>query len=140
MEWFFGPKGLKFSEIGCRPPGVSVWDLYGAGNDLDLYEEWAKAIVHGHTESRASRRFATAMIALRPDRDGRIASYEGMDVIERKYGDCIIDCHLPPPGTATQGVDGGYMANAWIRMRHPDFDTLRAILDEVGETVQVRAR
>ncbi|MEM8648217.1 MAG: ATP-grasp domain-containing protein [Pseudomonadota bacterium] len=22
MEWFFGPKGLKFSEIGCRPPGV----------------------------------------------------------------------------------------------------------------------
>jgi len=21
MEWFFGPKGLKFSEIGCRPPG-----------------------------------------------------------------------------------------------------------------------
>jgi hypothetical protein len=25
MEWFFGPKGLKFSEIGCRPPGVRVW-------------------------------------------------------------------------------------------------------------------
>ena len=22
MEWFFGPKGLKFSEIGARPPGV----------------------------------------------------------------------------------------------------------------------
>ena len=21
MEWFFGPKGLQFSEIGCRPPG-----------------------------------------------------------------------------------------------------------------------
>jgi carbamoylphosphate synthase large subunit len=21
MEWFYGPKGLKFSEIGCRPPG-----------------------------------------------------------------------------------------------------------------------
>src|SRR5499425_3199190 len=28
MEWFFGPKGLKFSEIGCRPPGVGAWDLY----------------------------------------------------------------------------------------------------------------
>ena len=25
MEWFFGPKGLKFSEIGCRPPGVRAW-------------------------------------------------------------------------------------------------------------------
>ena len=31
MEWFFGPKGLKFSEIGCRPPGVGAWDLYSAG-------------------------------------------------------------------------------------------------------------
>src|SRR5829696_9083009 len=25
MEWFFGPKGLRFSEIGCRPPGVGAW-------------------------------------------------------------------------------------------------------------------
>ena len=24
MEWFSGPKGLKFSEIGCRPPGVKL--------------------------------------------------------------------------------------------------------------------
>ena len=48
MEWFFGPKGLKFSEIGCRPPGVGAWDLYSAGNDLDIYREWANAIVHGH--------------------------------------------------------------------------------------------
>jgi hypothetical protein len=32
------------------------------------------------------------------------------------------------------------MANAWIRMRHPDYDELRAMLNDVGETVQVRAR
>ena len=31
------------------------------------------------------------------------------------------------------------MANAWVRMRHPDYDTLRAMLDEVGRTVRVRA-
>src|SRR5207237_809226 len=47
QEWFFGPKGLKFSEIGCRPPGVGVWDLYSAANDFDLFREWAHAIVHG---------------------------------------------------------------------------------------------
>jgi hypothetical protein len=41
MEWFFGPKGLKFSEIGCRPPGVGVWDLYAAANEIDIYREWA---------------------------------------------------------------------------------------------------
>src|SRR5437762_10412021 len=58
MEWFFGAKGLKFSEIGCRPPGVRAWDLYSAGNDLDLYKEWAMAIVHGRPGGQASRRFA----------------------------------------------------------------------------------
>ena len=53
MESFFGPKGLKFSEIGCRPPGVGAWDLYSAGNDMDLYREWANAIVHSGTQLRA---------------------------------------------------------------------------------------
>jgi hypothetical protein len=31
------------------------------------------------------------------------------------------------------------MANAWIRMAHPDYDTLREMLNFVGETVCVRA-
>ena len=56
MEWFFGPKGLRFSEIGCRPPGVGAWDLYSAGNDVDLYREWANAVVHGHVAAHPSRR------------------------------------------------------------------------------------
>ena len=36
MEWFFGPKGLKFSEIGAPAAGERIWDLYCVGNDLDL--------------------------------------------------------------------------------------------------------
>src|SRR6266536_4901692 len=35
MEWFSGPKGLKFSEIGCRPPGVGAGYLDSAGNEID---------------------------------------------------------------------------------------------------------
>jgi len=139
MEWFFGPTGLKFSEIGCRPPGVMVWDLYSAGNDLDLYREWAQLLVHGRTEARASRRFAAGMIALRPDRDGRIARYEGADEVQREYAEWIVDVHLPPAGTPTQSEEGGYMANAWMRLRHPDYDALRAMLDDIGRRVQVRA-
>ena len=36
-------------------------------------------------------------------------------------------------------IEAGYMANAWIRMRHPDFDELRRRLNWVGENVKVRA-
>jgi hypothetical protein len=31
------------------------------------------------------------------------------------------------------------MANAWLRMKHPDYDTLREMLDFAGRTVKVRA-
>jgi formate-dependent phosphoribosylglycinamide formyltransferase (GAR transformylase) len=139
MEWFSGTKGLYFSEIGCRPPGVRAWDLYGAGNEIDLYVEWANAIVHGRTSQQPSRRYAAGIVALRPDHDGQIARYEGADAIRSRYGEWIIDAHLPPAGTPTQPVEGGYMANAWLRMKHPDYDELRRMLDDVGRTLKVRS-
>ena len=139
MEWFFGPKGLKFSEIGCRPPGVGAWDLYSAGNEIDVYREWAMAIVAGETGSVPSRRYASGIVALRPDQDGRITGYTGAEEINQRYGEWIIDAHLPSPGTATQPVEAGYMANAYVRMRHPDYDALRGMLDAVGQTLHVYA-
>jgi carbamoylphosphate synthase large subunit len=139
MEWFFGGRGLKFSEIGCRPPGVRAWDLYAAANDFDIYKEWAMAVVHGKQSQTLSRAYSAGIIALRPDRDGRIMGYEGTEQIERTFGQWILDAHLPSPGTPTQPVEAGYMANAWIRMKHPDYDELRHMLDTVGRTVKVRA-
>ncbi len=99
MEWFFGPKGLKFSEIGCRPPGVRAWDLYNVGNDMDLYREWAMTICHGRPSQRPSRRLSAGIIALRPSQDGRISGYEGLEAIGKSFGQHIIDAHTPPPGT-----------------------------------------
>jgi hypothetical protein len=139
MEWFFGPKGLKFSEIGCRPPGVGAWDLYSAGNDIDVYREWANAISHGETGSAPSRRYASGIVALRPDRDGAITGYTGVEEMRQRYDEWVIDAHLPSPGTATHPVEAGYMANAYVRMRHPDYDALRGMLDAVGRTLHVYA-
>ena len=139
MEWFFGAKGLKFSEIGCRPPGVRAWDLYNVGNDMDLYRDWAMAVCTGRTAQTASRRLSAGIIALRPDRDGHIAGYEGLETIGNAFGGNLIDVHLPPNGTPTQPVAAGYMANAWLRMKHENYDELRRILDIVGQTVKVHA-
>jgi formate-dependent phosphoribosylglycinamide formyltransferase (GAR transformylase) len=139
MEWFFGPKGLKFSEIGCRPPGVGAWDLYSAGNEMDVYRAWADAIVGGQAGQPPSRRYASGMVALRPGSDGQITGYTGVEDMQRQYGEWVIDAHLPPAGTPTQPVEAGYMANAYVRMRHPDYDTLHAMLDTVGRTLHVHA-
>jgi carbamoylphosphate synthase large subunit len=140
MEWFAGPKGLKFSEIGCRPPGVGAWDLYCAANEFDLYKEWAMAVVYGKPSQAPSRRFSAGIVALRPSQDGTISGYDGFDEIYKRFGGAILDQHLPPPGTPTQPVSAGYMANAWLRMKHPDYDQLRGMLDFVGQTAKVYAR
>ena len=79
------------------------------------------------------------MIALRPDRDGRIAGYSGVEEIHHRYGDAIVAAHLPEPGTPTQEVAAGYMANAWLRVRHPDYDVLRGMLNDIGQTLKVYA-
>lgn len=139
MEWFSGPKGLRFSEIGCRPPGVGAWDLYGAGNDIDIYREWGNAVVTGHVGVRPSRRFASGIVALRPEADGRVHGYSGVEELQQQFGEWVLDAHLPHVNSPTQPVEAGYLANAYVRMRHPDYDTLRGMLDTVGRTLRVHA-
>jgi hypothetical protein len=79
------------------------------------------------------------MIALRPDRDGRLQAVQGLDRVRRKFAPWWIDDHVPQIGSQTQGIENGYMANAWVRLRHPDYNELRSMLDEIGQTVRLQA-
>lgn len=78
-------------------------------------------------------------MALRPDADGVVRSYSGIDALRARHGEWVLDTSFPAEGTPTQPVEAGYMANAWVRMRHPDYDTLRDLLDDVARTVHVHA-
>jgi hypothetical protein len=105
-----------------------------------VYRQWAEAIVHGGTSATPSRQFASGIVALRTERDGAISGYGGVDELQQQFGEWVIDAHLPPAGTPTQGVEAGYMANAYVRMRHPDYDVLHGMLDTVGRTLHVYAQ
>lgn len=139
MEWFFGGEGLKFSEIACRPPGVSVWDLFCAINDVDLYKMWSRVITGNQLRQKPSRKYAGGMISIRPNKDGRVSGYTGIDEIEKRYGKNIIKAYLPPAGSTTQPIEAGYRANAWMFLRHHDYDQLRRMMDDVGNTLKMWA-
>jgi hypothetical protein len=139
MEWFFGPKGLKVSEIGARPAGERIWDLYCVGNDMDLWREWAMAVVHGRPGARPSRRLATGSVQVRPDRDGRIAGYDGLHEVLQAIKPYVFQHRLPRPGAPTEPLYKGYLNNVWFRLRHPDYDALRTLMDFVGSRLRVRA-
>lgn len=139
LDWFRDSEGLWFSELGLHPPPYDFWDLHCESGEIDLYTEWARAVCYGVVESHDAARFASGIINLRPDRDGVIVRYEGVERMQRSYGDRIFRMHLPPPGTRTQPIESGYLANAYVCLKDPDYDTLRTILADIGETVKVIA-
>jgi hypothetical protein len=137
MEWFFGPKGLRFSEIGARPPGERIWDLHSAANEMDVWTEWAHVLVHGRAASVPSRRFAAGSVQVRPPRDGRVAGYRGLGEVLARIRPSIIGRSVPEIGAATDPIHKGYLNNVWFRLRHPDYDELRAMMTFVGERLSV---
>jgi biotin carboxylase len=139
MEWFFGSKGLRFSEIGARPAGEKIWDLYRVAHELDVYREWASVVLFGKTREKPSGRFSTGSIQIRPDRDGRYLGHDGLQEAQRQCGEWIYEAEIPAPGSPTLPLEKGWLVNTWIRLRHPDFDTLRGMMDFLGRTVKAYA-
>ena len=145
MEWFVtqpknGHSGLVFNEIGARPPGVNVWDLYAAASRFDIYRAWAEAICFGEVRTRPGQRACGGLVALRPDRDGVVAGVTGADEVQHMYGPNIISAHLPHPGQHTQPVDAGYRANGYVYAVHDDYDACKAMMAEIGKRVRIRVR
>jgi carbamoylphosphate synthase large subunit len=139
MEWFYGPRGLSFSEIGARPPGCTLWDIYCEANEFDLYTEWARGVCWSANEHRPTRRYAAGLVSVRPSQDGVVRGYTGVEEIQRRYGEHLFRLHLPPPGSLTNPVGAGYLAHAYAFVKHPDYDACRAILDDIGRTLKMWA-
>ena len=129
MEWFFGPQGLKFSEI--EPAAGRLWDVYAACNGFDLYTEWARAVL-GDVHHVPSRQYAGASPSPRPD--DRIRGYSGVDDVQRRYGAHIIDAHLPPEGAATQPVSA--VSGKATMLRHAGFDGLKHMAVDIGQRLR----
>jgi formate-dependent phosphoribosylglycinamide formyltransferase (GAR transformylase) len=139
MEWFIGPKGLYFGEIGSRPAGVRFWEIYCWANDMDLFRDWATAICYGYADPKPSRRYAMGLVAVRPNKDGHYVGYSGVEEIRRTLGEHLIELVLPRIGEKTQPVEYGYNAHAYAWVRHPDYDECRRLLDWTGNTLKAWA-
>lgn len=140
MEWFFGPKGLKFSEIGARPAGEKIWDMYGVANELDIYREWALGITGQPGQKAPNRRFSAGSVQIRPNKDGAFTGHRGVEAALQRCGETIYEKSIPAVGSPTKGLDKGWLVNTWFRLRHENYDTLRELMTFLGETVKADAR
>ncbi len=137
MEWFFGSKGLKISEIGARPAGERIWDMHQAGNEFDIYLSWADAALFGRKSGTPTRKYATGSVQIRPPKEGRYEGHRGVEIVQRTLAGSIIESQIPAPGTPTQPLERGWHQNTWFRLRDENYDRLREKLDYIARTVRV---
>ena len=140
MEWFFGPKGLKFGEIGARPAGEKIWDMYGVANEFEVYREWALAILGQPSQQQPSRKYATGSIQIRPEQDGHFRGHRGLEAAFQRCGKAIYEYEVPDAGTKTKGLDRGWLVNTWFRLKHKDYDQVREMMTFLGDNVRAEAR
>ena len=140
MEWYRKSNGeVVFGEIGARPPGARTVDLMNFASDVDLFVGWAEAELHGTFSLPIERKYHCACITKRAHGQGRIQRIEGLDRIKARLGDAICAIDLLPIGSPRRDWKSTLLSDGYITLRHPDWETCKALSDFVGTDLHLYA-
>ncbi len=134
LEWFRREDGsLAVSEVAARPPGAQICSLISYAHDVDLYEAWARVVVHGRFQA-PDRRFAAGAAYLRGQGTGRVRAIHGLDEAQRELGPLVVETRLPQAG---QGPSGSYEGEGYVILRHPETSVIMRGLERLVSLVRV---
>ena len=140
MEWYRKADGeVVFGEIGARPPGARTVDLMNFASDVDLFNGWAEAELHGTFSLNIERKYNCACITKRAHGQGRITRIEGLDGLRHRLGDAICTNDLLAIGTPRRDWKSTLLSDGYISLRHPDWQTTMDMADLVGTDLQLYA-
>jgi hypothetical protein len=140
MEWYRKADGeVVFGEIGARPPGAHQVDQMKYACDFDVFRAWGSAITSGSLDANIERNYNVATIYKRAQGIGRISRIEGIDELQRRFGEHVVWNTLLPPGTPRRDWLNTLVSDGFIMLRHPDLDETLAMADAVGTELQMYA-
>ncbi|WP_396221334.1 acetyl-CoA carboxylase biotin carboxylase subunit family protein [Gemmatimonas sp.] len=140
MEWYRKADGeAVFGEVAARPPGARTVDLMNYSGDMDLFNGWAEAELHGTFSQPIERKYNTACITKRAHGQGRIQRIEGLEQLRQRFGDAICVVDLLPIGTPRRDWKSTLLSDGYVTLRHPDWDTTIAMADAVGTDLNLYA-
>ncbi|MBK7859426.1 MAG: ATP-grasp domain-containing protein [Archangiaceae bacterium] len=140
MEWFRKPDGeAVFGEIGCRPGGACLVDQMNYTGDIDLFREWARAVVHHRFEAPTARKYNAAIIFKRAKGRGRITRIDGLGEFMRAYGQHVVEERLLRPGTPRRDWKKTLLSDGHIMLRHPDWQTTYDLAFAAARHIQMYA-
>lgn len=134
MEWFQRPDGsVAVSEVGARPPGARFVNLISWAHDFDLFDAWARVVIHGEFTPRA-RPYAAGAVYLRGQGSGRqVQRVRGAELIDALQ-DLVVEARLPQTG---QVASGTYEGEGYVILRHPDTEVVKKGLAQLLRGIRV---
>jgi hypothetical protein len=140
MEWYRKADGeVVFGEIAARPPGARTVDLMNYASDIDLFRGWAEAELFGTFSLAVERKYNVACITKRAIGQGRIRRIEGLDRVRDRCGDALCVVDLLPVGAPRRDWKSTLLSDGYVTLRHPDWETTKALADLVGTDLTLYA-
>jgi hypothetical protein len=140
MEWYRKSDGeVVFGEIGARPPGAHQVDQMKYVCDFDVFREWANAVVHGKISGGITPKYNVATIYKRARGVGRISAIEGVEKLQREFGQHVVWNTLLPVGARRRDWRKTLVSDGFIMLRHPDLSVTMDMADRVGSELQIYA-
>jgi biotin carboxylase len=140
MEWFRTAGGeAVFGEIACRPGGACVVDQMNYTSDIDLFREWARVVTHHRFEAPTERKYNVGIVFKRARGHGRITRIEGLREFLGRHREHVVEDTLLRPGAPRRDWKATLLSDGYLVVRHPDWDTARALIEEAAATIHVHA-
>ncbi|MBM4360770.1 MAG: ATP-grasp domain-containing protein [Deltaproteobacteria bacterium] len=141
MEWFRARNGeAVFGEVACRSPGANMVDLMNYAADVDLFTEWARAVIHGQIDAPLGQKYHAAIVFKRAKGRGRIVGSTGLEAFLRKHGPHVARLDFLPVGARRRDWTQTFLGDGNLVVRHPDRATALAMAREAAATVHLHAR
>ncbi len=141
MEWYRKADGeVVFGEIGARPPGAHQVDQMKYACDFDVFRAWGSAMTTGRLDTSIERNYNVATIYKRAQGVGKITRIEGVDALQRRFGEHVVWNTLSAPGTPRRDWLRTLVSDGFIMLRHPDLDETLAMADAVGSELHLFAQ
>ena len=136
MEAFVLADGrVCFTDATLRPAGARIAPMLAYAYDIDPYFAWARATLDGCFDGPWSRKYAVGTIFLHGAGSGTVESVNGLEIVQRKLGDALVDVYLPLMG-ATKSLT--YTGDGYITVRHPKTIVVEKALDFIAQTIRIR--
>jgi hypothetical protein len=108
-------------------------------SDIDLFRNWAEAIVEGRISQPLERKFNAATVFKRAIGEGRIVRYEGLERLLAELEPWVVAVELNPIGALRRNWKQQLVGDGMVVVRHPDLQTCAEMADRVGTEFQIIA-